>query len=297
MKMYKLLALVLATALLLSLAACGKKEVPAVTTTPETTAPPATTLPPNTADPAIQTAYTYPVRPGSDEWKALKTDKARQEACAIPEDILKKMTTDALLESIYAYPMLNRLLVYIPLREGYRRLCKWFNGLAELSTREDAQVTASTLDPSTFAIRQSMTADEIQLADYYYSVICLFLQYHGTQAYAYPVTPTSAEWKSMSKEEKIAACQVPEDILATMGGEALTLTVINYPLLADAITADNPESAIQSALATCNALTELLSRKDTLVGISPFYTQYESPAEYIGMQNAATIYNILASTT
>lgn len=284
-------------AMLLSLVACARKDYSVANTSPTTSEPSETTLPPNTADPAIQTAYIYPVRPGSDEWKALKTDKARQEACAIPEDILKKMTTDALLESIYAYPMLNRLLVYIPLREGYRRLCKWFNGLAELSTREDAQVTASTLDPSTFAIRQSMTADEIQLADYYYSVICLFLQYHGTQAYAYPVTPTSAEWKSMSKEEKIAACQVPEDILATMGGEALTLTIINYPLLADALMADNPESAIQSALATCNALTELLSRKDTLVGISPFYTQYESPAEYIGMQNAATIYNILASTT
>ncbi len=82
-------------------------------------------------------AYDYPVRPGTDEWKALGSTTARYEACQIPEDILKKMSTRSLVETVLDYPFLLNYTAYNDMQMGFDTLVKIFNGLQELYTRPD----------------------------------------------------------------------------------------------------------------------------------------------------------------
>ncbi len=72
--------------------------------------------------------YDYPVRPGMDEWGTLGSS-AKYDVCQIPEDILKKMTTRALVETVLDYP---RLLIYTAhndMQMGFDMLVENFNGL------------------------------------------------------------------------------------------------------------------------------------------------------------------------
>ena len=70
----------------------------------------------NTPNHSNQEAYTifepydYPIRPGSDEWNNISTNSEMIAACAIPEDILHEMSTDALLATILDYPLVDCIM-------------------------------------------------------------------------------------------------------------------------------------------------------------------------------------------
>jgi hypothetical protein len=87
----------------------------------------------------IDTAYEYPVLPGSDEWVSLGTTDARVAACQIPEDALKNMTTGALAETVIGYPFIINISAYNSREEGLAAFVKEFNGVRELMTRADAE--------------------------------------------------------------------------------------------------------------------------------------------------------------
>lgn len=86
----------------------------------------------------ITEAYEYPIVPGMDEWKQLDTHVKKVNACQIPEDILDKLTTEALVETVMNYPLLIDMLAYNTQYTGYQAVYNEFNGLRELQTREDA---------------------------------------------------------------------------------------------------------------------------------------------------------------
>lgn len=67
----------------------------------------------------ITEPYDYPVVPGTDEWRALKSHEEMVEACRVPEEILKEMTTEALFETAMTYPLLSDMLFYSDMRQGY----------------------------------------------------------------------------------------------------------------------------------------------------------------------------------
>jgi hypothetical protein len=80
--------------------------------------------------------YDYPVRPGTDEWGTLGSS-GRYEACQIPEDILKKMSTKSLVETVLDYPLLIIYRAHNDMQMGFDILVEKFNGLRELYTRKD----------------------------------------------------------------------------------------------------------------------------------------------------------------
>lgn len=59
------------------------------------------------------------------------------DACMIPEDILTNMTSEELVQSILAYPLLVDMYAYDDVHRGLAIVTKHFNGLAELTMRED----------------------------------------------------------------------------------------------------------------------------------------------------------------
>ncbi|MEW6557837.1 MAG: hypothetical protein AB1349_10865 [Elusimicrobiota bacterium] len=82
--------------------------------------------------------YDFPIKPGTKEWKALGTHKNIVKACQIPEDILKKMSTEGLIETCLRYPFLPDMFLSNNIQKGFESIVLTFNGLQELLRREDA---------------------------------------------------------------------------------------------------------------------------------------------------------------
>ena len=83
--------------------------------------------------------WDYPIKPGTEEWTPLETWDAKFEACQIPVNIVSNMSTKELTKVCLKYPLFNTysLLGGNDERQGIRLLIKRFNGLWELSQRED----------------------------------------------------------------------------------------------------------------------------------------------------------------
>jgi hypothetical protein len=83
-------------------------------------------------------AYDFPIKPGTDGWKAFTTHDEMLEACQIPEDILKNMSTKGLVETVLEYPLLGDMMAYNSIQHGFEAVASQFNGLPELLSRKDA---------------------------------------------------------------------------------------------------------------------------------------------------------------
>lgn len=90
---------------------------------------------------SIDTPYVYPLKPGTEEWFAIEDHSKKVELLQIPEDILTKLTTEALVETVVAYPYLGDMHYFSTLELGYNSVRDHFNGLQELERRPDGMET------------------------------------------------------------------------------------------------------------------------------------------------------------
>lgn len=91
----------------------------------------------------ITEPYEYPIVPGTAEWESLTSHDQMVEVCKVPEDILKRMTTEALFETAMAYPLLSDMIFYSDMQQGYeitKANCSIFD---ELFSRPDAEAVIS----------------------------------------------------------------------------------------------------------------------------------------------------------
>ena len=86
----------------------------------------------------IDTPYQYPVTHDSDEWKSFQTRNERLAACHVDAEVLQKMTTSALVETVLNYPMLADMYAYDTLEQGIKAVSENFSGIEELEKRDDA---------------------------------------------------------------------------------------------------------------------------------------------------------------
>lgn len=80
--------------------------------------------------------WDYPIKPGMEQWKMVKEEE-KFDICQIPEDILKKIPTNKLIELCIKFPLFHRVILYDNLITGYNQIKEKFNGFRELSKRED----------------------------------------------------------------------------------------------------------------------------------------------------------------
>lgn len=85
----------------------------------------------------IDTPYVCPIQPGTDEWFAISSHAERAAACQIPENILSRLTTEALVQSVLEYPFFTDIMFFSTAEQGYRIVRDHYNGLQELERRED----------------------------------------------------------------------------------------------------------------------------------------------------------------
>lgn len=81
--------------------------------------------------------YEWPIKPGSHEWKALKTHDEMVEVLQIPIGTLKNMSTDDLVETCLSYPLYLDILAFNSVQEGIDKMFANFNGFQELMIRSD----------------------------------------------------------------------------------------------------------------------------------------------------------------
>ena len=86
-------------------------------------------------DDMIYEPYKYPIVPDTDEWKALTSLDEKLEATHIPDSILRRLSDDALIETILNYPLAINMFVHNSHEEGYEYVKIQFNGLIELENR------------------------------------------------------------------------------------------------------------------------------------------------------------------
>lgn len=86
----------------------------------------------------ISDAYDFPIKPGTDAWRALPSRVERGNACQIPESLLHNMSTEGLVETVMNYPFLSDIMAYDSPWLGMQGISAQFNGITELLKRKDA---------------------------------------------------------------------------------------------------------------------------------------------------------------
>jgi hypothetical protein len=79
--------------------------------------------------------YEFPIKFGSAEWVDFHS---HIDDCQIPENILKNMSTKALLKTCLQYPFFGNLFVHNELQPAFEIMVTHFNGFKELFQRSDA---------------------------------------------------------------------------------------------------------------------------------------------------------------
>ena len=80
----------------------------------------------------------YPLTMDDDGWKELDGASGRYEACQIPEDILKSLSTVEILKMIEDYPYFTCMYYYSSIDEGFQALRDNFQAIDELLSRSDS---------------------------------------------------------------------------------------------------------------------------------------------------------------
>jgi hypothetical protein len=85
-------------------------------------------------------SYNYPIYPGTKEWENLSTSEEMSNACQIPTNILENMSTQAVIQAIWEYPLLFLVFQRYVLQTDFEALFSQNNAYIELSKRKDAGI-------------------------------------------------------------------------------------------------------------------------------------------------------------
>jgi hypothetical protein len=84
-----------------------------------------------------QTVWDYPVKPGTGEWAAFTSGQQMRDACQIPQRILQTLDAKELAGICMNYPLSSDYLASNDERKGISMMIENFNGLKELSRRNE----------------------------------------------------------------------------------------------------------------------------------------------------------------
>ena len=85
----------------------------------------------------IKDEYEFPIKQGTKEWEQFEKIEDRIAALQIPDVVLKKLSTESLLETCLKFPYLTDIFFYDNYQLGFEALMNEFNGFQELIKRSD----------------------------------------------------------------------------------------------------------------------------------------------------------------
>ena len=87
----------------------------------------------------INVPYQYSIVPGTEEWKRLESMPEKIAMTHVDPEILGKMSTSALVETVVTYPLFICVHAYDTLDTGVCEVSEYFKGIEELCNRTDAR--------------------------------------------------------------------------------------------------------------------------------------------------------------
>ena len=113
----------------------------------------------------INIPYQYPIVPGTDEWKKLGSMPEKIEASFVSPELLSKMSTTALVETVVTYPLFDSVHAYDTLAIGIKEVSEYFKGIEELESRDDArEEVMKYINDRCPGLAEMRTEDEISTA-------------------------------------------------------------------------------------------------------------------------------------
>lgn len=83
-------------------------------------------------------SYDYPVKPGTEAWKKLKTHDEMVEITQVPKEVVINIKTSDLVTTCYNYPLLLDAYAHNNTKKGLETTLSKFNGYQELLKRGNA---------------------------------------------------------------------------------------------------------------------------------------------------------------
>ncbi len=81
--------------------------------------------------------WDFPIKPGSEKWKSLKSHTEMVNICQIPDDFIHSLSTKELIRICLDYPLFFSLTAFNNMQEGFEQVSTEFNGFFELYQRKD----------------------------------------------------------------------------------------------------------------------------------------------------------------
>jgi hypothetical protein len=113
-----------------------------------------------------QLKWDYPVKPGTEAWKALKNPAERQAACQVDVSVLKSLPTEDLIYICMEHPFFSSYVVYDSPTEGLQWSVGEFNGYSELISRPDAMKSLAEVYQKEDFGKIKTLADSVQMGSY-----------------------------------------------------------------------------------------------------------------------------------
>jgi hypothetical protein len=114
--------------------------------------------------------WDYPIKPGTEQWKEFQTHDEMLKACQIPEETLKELKTDELIEIMLDYPLIGDVLAFNSLEQGMGRVKGRFNGFTGLLSRKDALEYLLSKYDSTDPTRASLLKEREKRGEFKYKM-------------------------------------------------------------------------------------------------------------------------------
>lgn len=83
-------------------------------------------------------SYNYPIYPGKEEWAILSNSQEMVDACQVSKDILSTMSTQAVIQAIWEYPLLMEVFHRFQFYADFEGAFLANNAYLELLNRNDA---------------------------------------------------------------------------------------------------------------------------------------------------------------
>jgi carbonic anhydrase len=71
--------------------------------------------------------WDYPVKPGTEKWNLLKTEKERIDAVQVPENILRGLSSEDIVKICISFPSFGYFTAYNTSQEGFLVMKARFN--------------------------------------------------------------------------------------------------------------------------------------------------------------------------
>ena len=82
--------------------------------------------------------WDYPVKPGMEKWQQFKSMEEMYQACQIPDNILKQVDTESLVDICLKFPALPLFPLFNTPQQAFMEYYSNFIGIRELFERKDA---------------------------------------------------------------------------------------------------------------------------------------------------------------